>query len=122
MRSDIQKIFNSLPTDKQVMMFSSRLNIQLKDIYRKFLRNPFELFSDERVLKSIEYYYMQVSRDGRLCKLEELLKTYSEQVVIYTNDVSSCKDLTARLKKGGYNCLPVHAEMSQDDRYFNTLQ
>jgi ATP-dependent RNA helicase UAP56/SUB2 len=44
MRIDVQRIFCKAPIHKQVMMFSATFSSESKDICRKFLTNPFELF------------------------------------------------------------------------------
>lgn len=46
MRGDVQTIFKTTPHQKQVMMFSATLDPDVKNICRKFMKNPFEIFID----------------------------------------------------------------------------
>jgi len=46
MRGDVQAIFKTTPHQKQVMMFSATLPPEVKNVCRKFMKNPFEIFID----------------------------------------------------------------------------
>jgi len=39
MRKDVQEIFVKTPMDKQVMMFSATMPVEIKEVCRKFMQN-----------------------------------------------------------------------------------
>mmetsp|Transcript_30041 Transcript_30041/g.21796 ORF Transcript_30041/g.21796 Transcript_30041/m.21796 type:complete len:106 (-) Transcript_30041:563-880(-) len=43
MRGDVQKIFKETPHNKQVMMYTATLSGEIKNVCRKFMRNPTEV-------------------------------------------------------------------------------
>ena len=63
MRSDVQQIFKATPPKKQVMMFSATMTDDVKNICRKFMRNPFEIFIDNQsklTLHGLKQYYIKL--------------------------------------------------------------
>ena len=42
MRSDVQAIFKNTPVEKQVMMFSATLPKDIREVCRKFMKNPID--------------------------------------------------------------------------------
>jgi len=63
MRGDVQSIFNTTPPKKQVMMFSATMSKEVKDICRKFMINPFEIFIDNQsklTLHGLKQYFIKI--------------------------------------------------------------
>jgi ATP-dependent RNA helicase UAP56/SUB2 len=46
MRQDVQAIFKMTPHNKQVMMYSATMGLDVRTICKKFMRNPFEIYID----------------------------------------------------------------------------
>lgn len=44
MRADVQQIFMSAPTKKQVMMFTATLPQQIRELCKKFMHNVWPFF------------------------------------------------------------------------------
>jgi len=63
MRGDVQSIFKTTPPKKQVMMFSATMSKEVKDICRKFMINPFEIFIDNQsklTLHGLKQYFIKI--------------------------------------------------------------
>jgi ATP-dependent RNA helicase UAP56/SUB2 len=63
MRGDVQAIFKTTPPTKQVMMFSATMSKEVKDICRKFMINPFEIFIDNQsklTLHGLKQYFIKI--------------------------------------------------------------
>ena len=76
MRRDVQEIFRSTPTQKQVMMFSATLSDEIKPICKKFMQNPTEHYVDEDTkltLHGLQQYYIPLEEREKNRKLNELL-------------------------------------------------
>jgi ATP-dependent RNA helicase UAP56/SUB2 len=76
MRSDVQQIFKATPPKKQVMMFSATMTDDVKNICRKFMRNPFEIFIDNQsklTLHGLKQYYIKLEEKQKIMKLTDLL-------------------------------------------------
>jgi len=76
MRSDVQAIFKQTPHQKQVMMFSATMSPEVKNICRKFMKNPFEIFIDNEgklTLHGLKQYYVKLEENEKIRKLTDLL-------------------------------------------------
>lgn len=76
MRQDVQSIFKATPPKKQVMMFSATMTDEVKNICRKFMRNPFEIFIDNQsklTLHGLKQYYIKLEEKQKIGKLTDLL-------------------------------------------------
>jgi len=76
MRGQVQTIFKASPIKKQVMMFSATLNKNVKEVCRKFMSNPFEIFIDNEenlTLHGLLQYYVKLNDNQKIRKLVELL-------------------------------------------------
>lgn len=76
MRGDVQNIFKATPHQKQVMMFSATLSADVKNICRKFMKNPFEIFIDNEgklTLHGLKQYYVKLEENEKIRKLTDLL-------------------------------------------------
>jgi ATP-dependent RNA helicase UAP56/SUB2 len=76
MRGDIQAIFKTTPHQKQVMMFSATLPPEVKNVCRKFMKNPFEIFIDNQnkmILHGLKQYYIKLEDNQKIKKLTDLL-------------------------------------------------
>ena len=56
MRADVQAIFKNTPIEKQVMMFSATLPKDIREVCRKFMKNPFEVLVDNENKLTLEVY------------------------------------------------------------------
>ena len=76
MRSDVQQIFKQTPHQKQVMMFSATMQPEVKNICRKFMKNPFEIFIDDEkklTLHGLKQYFVKLEENEKIRKLTDLL-------------------------------------------------
>lgn len=69
MRGDVQSIFKTTPPKKQVMMFSATMSKEVKDICRKFMINPFEIFIDNQsklTLHGLKQYFIKIQEEEKI--------------------------------------------------------
>src|ERR1700742_540285 len=66
MRRDVQEIFRTTPTQKQVMMFSATLSQEIRPICKKFMRNPLEVYVDDEAkltLHGLQQYCIKLGEE-----------------------------------------------------------
>merc|ERR1719209_1677356 len=86
MRRDVQEIFRQTPHEKQVMMFSATLSKETREICKKFMQDPLEVFIDDEAkltLDGLQQHYVKLAEAEKNRKLFDLLDALEfNQVVI----------------------------------------
>src|ERR1700685_628313 len=97
MRRDVQEIFRSTPTQKQVMMFSATLSQEVRPICKKFMQNPLEIYVDDETkltLHGLQQYYIKLDEKEKNRKLNELLDELQfNQVIIFVKSTIRATEL-----------------------------
>lgn len=72
-------------------MFSATMSPEVKQICRKFMRNPFEVFIDNEgklTLHGLKQYYIKLEENEKIRKLTDLLDALQfNQVIIFVSSV-----------------------------------
>ena len=120
MRGDIQKIFTATPHNKQVMMFTATLSTDIKDICRKFLRNPTEVLieNDSKLtLHGLKQYYVELKADEKIKKLMDLIDSLDfNQIIIFVKSVAYAIKLAEILNKSSFPSKAIHSGLKQEER------
>lgn len=120
MRGDVQSIFKTTPAQKQVMMFSATMSKDVKDIARKFMRNPFEVFIDNEgklTLHGLKQYYIKLEESEKIRKLTDLLDALQfNQVIVFVKSIDRCIMLDQVLRKDNFPSIAIHRQLEQDER------
>ncbi len=121
MRRDVQEIFRATPTQKQVMMFSATLSLEIRPICQKFMRNPLEIYVDDDTkltLHGLQQYYIKLDEKEKNRKLNDLLDTLSfNQVIIFVKSTLRATELDKLLNECKFPSVAVHSGVSQEERY-----
>uniref|UniRef100_A0A7S3Z7Q7 RNA helicase n=1 Tax=Lotharella globosa TaxID=91324 RepID=A0A7S3Z7Q7_9EUKA len=120
-RDDMYQVFQFLPQDVQVALFSATVPEELKDVISELLRDPVQIRvkKETLTLTGIRQYYVPLRTDSdkldTLCDLHDQLGAGS-QTIIFCKSRRGVDALTDALTKGGYACSSVHGEMPPADR------
>ncbi|EPY23073.1 ATP-dependent RNA helicase UAP56/SUB2 [Strigomonas culicis] len=120
MRRDVQEIFMKLPKEKQVMMFSATMTDDLRNVAKKFMNNPMEIYVDQRAkltLHGLAQFFMNLTEAEKLRKLCDILDAVEfNQVIIFTSSVERCEALNRQLQVLKFPSQAVHSRMAQEER------
>ncbi|KAK4537353.1 hypothetical protein CDCA_CDCA12G3378 [Cyanidium caldarium] len=120
MRGDVQQIFKATPKNKQVMMFSATMPTEMRDVARKFLHNPHEIFIDDEsklTLHGLLQYYVKLEETDKNAKLNDLLDALEfNQLVIFVRSVQRAKYLNQMLRESNFPSITIHSAMPQEER------
>lgn len=120
MRKDVQEIFMCTPRKKQVMMFSATMTKDIRDVCRKFMQNPVEIFVDDETkltLHGLLQYYVKLGESEKNRKLNDLLDQLEfNQVIIFVKSVSRAQALHKLLTECSFPSICIHAALSQQER------
>ncbi|GBE59903.1 DEAD (Asp-Glu-Ala-Asp) box polypeptide DDX39 [Babesia ovata] len=120
MRSDVQAIFMSTPKKKQVMFFSATMNNEVRDVCKRFVQSPVEVFVDDEsklTLHGLLQYYIKLSESDKNRKLNDLLDTLEfNQVIIFVKSISRAQTLDNLLNECNFPSIAIHAGLEQTER------
>jgi len=123
MRGDVQEIFKKTPHQKQVLMFTATLPVEIRAICRKFMKNPVEVFVDDDTkltLHGLQQYFVKLNESEKNRKLVGLMDSLEfNQLIIFVKSVDRCKALNALLIREGFPSIAIHSKMEQKDRIKN---
>jgi len=120
MRTDIQKIFQMCPRDKQVEMFSATLSDQMRSLSKKFMNNPLEIYINDGAkltLHGLQQYYISLEEKEKNRKLVDLLDALEfNQVVIFVSSVRRAEELNKILNQCNFPSTCIHGSLRQEER------
>lgn len=120
MRADVQKIFKKTPYNKQVLMFSATLPMEIRDICRKYMKNPFEVLVDDEnklTLEGLHQYYVSLAENEKNKKLNDLLDMIDfNQIIIFVKNHKRCIELNKLLNQCEFPSVAIHGLLSQEER------
>ena len=120
MRAQVQKIFTQTGSEKQVMMFSATFPDKTKQICKKFMKDPFELFIDsdsKLVLHGLKQYYINLEENQKIRKLIQLLDDLDfNQVIIFTKHIKFATALNKVIKQQKFPSIVCTGDMKTDQR------
>jgi ATP-dependent RNA helicase UAP56/SUB2 len=120
MRRDVQEIFRSTPTKKQVMMFSATLSQEIRPICKKFMRNPLEIYIDDETkltLHGLQQYTIKLAETEKNRMLNDLLDELDfNQVIIFVRSTIRATTLDKLLRDCNFPSVAVHSGISQEER------
>ncbi|UJR17000.1 hypothetical protein I4U23_003898 [Adineta vaga] len=117
---DINAIFQMTPHDKQVLMFSTTLNEQMRPICKNFMRNPIEIYIDDEttlINHNVRHHYVKSKENKKHKNLVDLLdKLEFLQVIIFVASVQRCAALSEFLSSQNFPAFASHRDMPTHER------
>jgi len=120
MREDVQDIFVKTKHNKQVCMFSATMTEESRNICKKFMRSPLEIFIDDQKKLTlhglVQYYSNLQEKDKTKTLLSLLYKLNYNQTIIFCKSIERAKFLNEILCKMDLPSIAIHRKMTQEDR------
>jgi translation initiation factor 4A len=119
-KDQIYDVFQCLPSDVQVGLFSATMPPEALEITEKFMTNPLRILvkQDEVTLEGIRQFYINCDREqwkfDVLCDLYDTLNI--AQAVIFCNTRKKVEWLTEQLRAKDFTVSATHGELEQDQR------
>ena len=119
-KEQVYNIFQYLPKDIQVALFSATMPDILNTITDKFMRDPVRILvkAEQLTLEGIEQYYVALeSDDQKYDTLKDLYGVFSvSQCIIYCNSVRRVQDLYDAMVQDNFAVCQIHSNMEKDER------
>ena len=119
-KEQVYNIFQYLPKEIQVLLFSATMPDILHSLIEKFMRNPIKILvkSEQLTLEGIQQYYVGLENDDeKYDTLKDLYKMLSmSQCIIYCNSVRRVQDLHDAMMQDDFPVSQIHSNMEKDER------
>ena len=119
-KDQIYNIFQQLPSNVQIALFSATMPPAIMQLTGRFMRDPVKITMQpqELNLEGIKQYFIAINSDyDKLDVLKDLFSRLTiSQTIIYANDVRRVKDLHEMMAKEGFAACCIHREMSKQER------
>lgn len=116
---DIQNILKQVPDDRQTMLFSATMPVNIQKLAQQFLRNPehVSVIPKQVTAPSIEQSYIELNERQKFEALSRLLDMESpELAIIFGRTKRRVDELSEALQKRGYTADGLHGDLSQNQR------
>jgi translation initiation factor 4A len=119
-KDQIYDVFQYLPANVQVCLFSATMPIEILNITSRFMRDPVKILvkKEQLTLDGIKQFYVAVEREDykldTLCDLYETLTI--TQAIIYCNTRRKVDWLTDKMGQRDFTVSAMHGEMNQQER------
>ena len=118
--SQIYDIFQEIPQDVQVCLFSATMPSECVEITHKFMRDPIRILvkTAEVTLEGIKQYYIDVIQDNyKYDILCDLYKTISvSQTIIFCRTKQRVEMLQHQLNENNYAVTSIHSDLNTQER------
>jgi len=118
-REDIDTILESVPDERQTVLFSATMSKPIMAIAQKFQEDPVQIKITRKEVtnENIEQTYFEVKQRAKLEVTCRLLDAYDlKQVIIFCNTKRKVDEVTEELSAKGYSVESLHGDLRQTQR------
>merc|ERR1712228_829287 len=119
-KDQIYDVFQYLPSEVQVCLFSATMPVEILNMTKRFMRNPVRILvkKEQLTLDGIKQFYVAVEReDWKLATLYDLYESLTiTQAIIYCNTRRKVMWLTDKMKQHDFTVSAMHGDMYQKER------
>lgn len=119
-KEQMYNIFQFMPSDIQVGLFSATLPYELLSLTEKFMRNPVKVLvkSEQLTLEGITQFYVALDSDEHKYDcLKDIFSSLSmAQCIIYCNSLRRVQDLYDAMIADNYPVAQIHSGMDKEQR------
>ena len=115
---DVNQIIKSCPNRNQNLFFSATISSRVKELARKYMKNPVEVNADNKVDPSkLKQIYYDVERNLKLSLLIHLLqKEKSGLIMVFCNTRKMTDIVVKNLRTQRFDAIAIHGGFSQNKR------
>jgi ATP-dependent RNA helicase RhlE len=114
----IARIAATLPADRQTLCYSATLEGAVKEVARKYLKNParIEIGSILKPAENVELRTFEVEQNNKQELLEHLLGAEQGSFLVFVRTKHGADRVARRLTRSGWSATQIHGDRSQSQR------
>lgn len=118
-KEDIDTILESVPHERQTVLFSATMPPAIKELTNRYQDNPIQIkiAAKELTIPLVEQFYIELREANKTEVLTRLLDAENvTRALVFCNTKRKVDDLTERLSTRGYSVEALHGDMKQSAR------
>lgn len=118
-QEDIRAIFDQLPEEKSVWLFSATLSPTIRKIAMEYMNKPKEISVGKQnsTAENLTHVYYSVHEKNRYLALKRIIDVNPDIYgVIFCRTKEDTRRIAEKLIEDGYSCAPLHGDLSQQQR------
>ena len=119
-KDQMYKIFQFMPNNIQIGLFSATMPSELQELTSKFLRTPIKILvkAEQLTLQGIAQYFINIQDDVMKYEtLKDIFSTLSiSQAIIYCNSTRRVDDLQEAMENDNFPVKKIHGKMPEEER------
>jgi len=114
----IQKIFNALPMERQVMLFSATMPPEIMKLATAYMKLPIrvEVAPAGTTVERVTQEIFVIEKGSKTRLVEKLLGQYNGPTLIFTRTKHGAKKLTHSVRDMGHSATEIHSNRSLSQR------
>ncbi len=118
-REDLDAILETTPKEKQTLLFSATMPQGVRQISKRYMKNPLELTSGKKNTgaENVIHEYYVVKSSDRYAALKRLVDVHVNMYsIVFCRTRAEAKEIASKLGRDGYNADALHGDLSQAQR------
>ena len=118
-KDDLERIFQSTPNEKQVLLFSATMTPKVVKVTKKYMQNPKKIAVAKENLgaENIEHYFYMVSEKNRYEAIKRIADLNPDIYgIVFCRTRNETKEVASKLMNDQYNADTIHGDLSQNER------
>lgn len=114
----INRIFESVPKDRQTMLFSATMPAEIVKIANKHMKMPvrIEVARAGTVAEKVDQELFVVQRYHKNRLLDKLLEEYKGTVLVFSRTKHGARKIARAIKDMGHSSAEIHSNLTQSQR------
>ena len=118
-KDDLESIFQSTPTKKQVLLFSATMTPKVVKVTKKYMQKSKEIAVARVNLgaENIQHYFYMVSEKNRYEAIKRIADLNPDIYgIVFCRTRKETKEVASKLMNDQYNADTIHGDLSQSER------
>ena len=118
-KDDLESIFQSTPTKKQVLLFSATMTPKVVKVTKKYMQKSKEIAVVRVNLgaENIQHYFYMVSEKNRYEAIKRIADLNPDIYgIVFCRTRKETKEVASKLMNDQYNADTIHGDLSQSER------
>lgn len=118
-REDIEKILDTIPSERQTLLFSATMPEPILKLTEQYQKAPFHIKvqQNELTVPQVKQYYFEVKDNAKLEALKRLIEAENiKSALVFCNTKKDVDKLVIKMRSRGYPVDALHGDVKQKKR------
>lgn len=113
----VSRILDKTPTDRQVLLFSATMGVEVDEMSERYQRQPFRrrLEAGPRAHRDVAHHFWRVARAERVTLTAQIVARHG-QAFVFCRTKHGADRVARQLRAAGVAAAPLHGDRSQPQR------